>query len=93
MTTTNTTNGSETMFKIKTNDGDTHSTHVSLRDAMDQADLIHGTVDFSDVRIEAGEGDGHDTGVIDSIDGTTAVVRWDSLVVSNCDTDDITAVA
>lgn len=80
------------MFTVLTSTGDTHSTHVSLKDAIDQADMIHGTVDFEGVKIEAGTGEDHDTGVIDSIDGTTAVVRWDSLVVTDCDTDDIKAV-
>ena len=79
------------MFKVRTGDGDTHSTHRNLRDAIDQADMIHGMVDFDGVQIAAGERDDRDTGYVDSIDGTTATVRWDSLVVTLCDTEDIEA--
>lgn len=79
------------MFKVKTGTGDNHSMHRNLRDAIDQADMIHGMVDFDGVEIAAGEGDDRDTGYVDSIDGTTATVRWDSLVVTFCDTEDIEA--
>ena len=78
------------MFKVRTGDGDTHSTHRNLRDAIDQADMIHGTVDFGGVEIAAGEGDDRDTGYVESVDGTTATVRltrWSRL----CDTEDIEA--
>ena len=79
------------MFQVFTSSGDTHSSHSSLKDAIDQADMIRGSVAFTGVKITAGEGDDQDTGYIDSIDGTTAVVRWDSLVVTDCDVEDITA--
>ena len=80
------------MFTVKTSSGDVHSTTTSLRDAIDQADMIRGTVDFAEVHVEAGVGEDHDTGYVDSIDGTAAMVRWDSGVVTSCDTEDITAI-
>ena len=79
-------------FNALTVTGDTHSSHASLKEAIDQADMIRGTVDFRGVKIAAGEGSDRDTGYIDSIDGTTAIVRWDSMVVTACDVEDITAV-
>lgn len=36
------------------------------------------------MRVEGGEGEDHDTGIVDSIDGETAIVRWDSHVVTPC---------
>jgi hypothetical protein len=33
-------------------------------------------------RVEAGDGEDHDTGTVDSIKGNTATVRWDSHVVT-----------
>ena len=33
-------------------------------------------------RIAAGTGEDYDTGIVDKIDGNTATVRWDSLVVT-----------
>jgi hypothetical protein len=35
-------------------------------------------------RVQSGEGEDHDTGRIDDIDGDTATVSWDSLVVTPC---------
>lgn len=80
------------MFKVRTGNGDNHSTHRNLKDAIDQADMIRGTVDFEHIKIVAGDGDDRDTGYVDSVNGTTAVVRWDSLVVTTCDTEDIEAL-
>lgn len=78
-------------FRVLTGSGDFHSSFKSLRDAVDQADMIHGTVDFADVKIVAGDGEDRDTGYVDSIDGTTAIVRWDQGIVTPCDTEDIEA--
>lgn len=36
-------------------------------------------------RVEAGEGEDHDTGVVQSVDGDVAMVAWDSGVVTPCD--------
>lgn len=71
---------------------DFHSQHKVLRDAVDQADMINGRVSFADVRMCAGEGPDYDTGFVDSIQGTTAVVRWDSGVVTDCATEDISVL-
>jgi len=78
-------------FEAKTSEGDFHSSHARLKDAIDQADMIRGSVDFKCVKIEAGEGEDYDTGHVASINGTTATVRWDSGVVTAYDTDDVTA--
>lgn len=79
-------------FSVLTSTSDFHSSHKKLRDAIDQADMIHGSVDFADVKIVAGEGDEKDMGFIDSIDDTMAIVRWDQGIVTSCPTEDIEAV-
>jgi hypothetical protein len=43
---------------------------------MKQNEVIEG------MRVEAGEGEEHDTGVVHSIDGDNAVVGWDSGVTT-----------
>lgn len=40
-------------------------------------------------RVEAGTGDDYDTGIVDSIDGDTATVRWDSHVVTTAPVSDL----
>lgn len=36
------------------------------------------------MRVQAGQGEDHDTGRVDKIDGNMATVTWDSLVVTTC---------
>jgi hypothetical protein len=40
--------------------------------------------DWGGARVEGGQGDDHDTGVVDRVDGDMATVRWDSGVVTQC---------
>ena len=67
-----------------------HSTHHTIRDAIDQADLIHGRIVCEDVRVCGGENDDYDEGWLDHItDSGKATVRWDSGVVTPADPDDL----
>lgn len=77
------------MFKVMTRDGIVHSTFCVLSDAVDQADLIHGFVDFAGMKIRSSDSEDQSTGVITSIDGTTATVQWDTGITESCDTSDL----
>jgi hypothetical protein len=45
-----------------------------------------------EMRVEAGYGDDHDTGTVDEIRGETAIVRWDSGVVTPCPIEDLETI-
>ena len=46
----------------------------------------------TEMRVEAGHDDDHDTGTVDEIRGEMAVVRWDSGVVTPCPVEDLRAI-
>ena len=67
----------------------------NLDKAIKKAEELGGTLEFKGVEIESGEQDteGYDTGVMEGLDGSCALVRWESGIVTYVYTSNINAIA